>query len=283
MWTETLPAEARAAVKATCGDGAELELVTDRRGCAVWKATGPVRSAAVKVGPGLEGAVIAARETAALAAMGPDGAVLARGHREGVAWLLTPWHHGPSTWEALRAVRDGSAHLAEARRRVVEVCDTVGRLHAAGWVHSDIQPAHAIHTTRGAVLIDYSWAWHPVRFGPSMMFRGGMPHLLAPELAAAVERGVRPVQVSQSAEVYTLAASLWWAITGDWPLDYAACGIDPAKLNAPALRQAIGSGRIPLRAPSSWPTVQNVLASALGHRPNGRPTATQLAALLRSS
>ncbi|MER6121760.1 hypothetical protein ABT173_03470 [Streptomyces sp. NPDC001795] len=282
MKTETLPTEARAAVEATCGDGAELELVTDRRGCAVWKATGPVRSAAVKAGVGLEGAVITARETAALTAMGPGGAVLARGRREGVAWLLTPWHDGPSTWEALRATRDGNADLAEAHGRVVEVCEAVARLHATGWVHSDLQPAHAIHTVRGAVLIDCSWAWHPVRFGPSMMFRGGMPHLLAPEVAAVVERGVCPVQVSQSAEVYTLAASLWWAITGDWPLDYAASGIDPAKLKAPALRQAVGSGRIPLRAPSSWPAMQNVLASALVHRSDGRPTAAQLTAFIRS-
>jgi hypothetical protein len=285
MKTQTLPAEVRAAVDATCGKGADLKLVTDRRGCAVWKATGPVRAAAVKVGTGLEGKPITARETGALTAIGPGDAVLAHGRREDAAWMVTPWHDGPSTWDALRGIRHGSGDLGEAKRYLVELCEAVARLHAAGWVHSDIQPAHAFHTPRGAILIDCSWAWHPQRFAASMLFRGGMPHLLAPELAAAIEHGTRPVQPSQPAEVYALAASLWWATTGTWPLHYTAGGIDPRQLAAAQLRQHIGTGRIPLHAPSSWPGVQDVLEvlmAALGRPPEHRPSAAGLAALLQS-
>ncbi|MET8782978.1 MULTISPECIES: hypothetical protein [unclassified Streptomyces] len=109
-----------------------------------------------------------------------------------------------------------------------------------------------------------------------------MPHLLAPELAASVEAGDRPVTPGRAAEVYTPAASLWWAISGTWPLDYEAAGIDPTKLMAAQLRRAIGSGRLTPRAATTWPTVQGVLTSVIAEPPERRPTAGELAAQLRS-
>ncbi|WP_316741027.1 hypothetical protein [Streptomyces sp. MK7] len=111
-----------------------------------------------------------------------------------------------------------------------------------------------------------------------------MPHLLAPELAAAVEDGMRPVAPSQPAEVYTLAASLWWAITGDWPLDYEGAGADPAQLTASELRRAIGKGAFQVRSPSMWPGVQRVLSTTvLAQPPELRPTAVELAAAVRAA
>ncbi|MGP4089111.1 hypothetical protein [Streptomyces sp. KR55] len=281
MKAETLPSEVHAVLEKECGEGARLDPISDRRGCAVWRVTGPARTAALKVGIGPEGTVITAREGAVLAAMGARDGLLHAGRAESLAWMLTPWHEGPSTWQALQGVRAGTGDLQTARRHVVEVCETVARLHAAGWVHCDLQPGHAIHTARGVSLIDCSWAWHPERLAPSAMFRGGMPHLLAPELAAAVERGELPVAPRPSAEVYTLAASLWWGITGDWPLDYGAAGVDPAWLKAGPLRQVIGSGRVPLRAPTAWASVQEVLHAALAPSPARRPTAAELADALR--
>ncbi|MZG16363.1 hypothetical protein GTY44_23240 [Streptomyces sp. SID5914] len=84
------------------------------------------------------------------------------------------------------------------------------------------------------------------------------------------------------AEVYTLAASLWWAATGDWPRDYAHIGIDPGKVTAPMLRQIIGTRQIPLRRPYPWPDVQQVLAEVLTAPTDRRPTAAELAQRLRS-
>jgi hypothetical protein len=111
-----------------------------------------------------------------------------------------------------------------------------------------------------------------------------MPHLLAPEVAAAVEDGVRPVAPSRPAEVYTLAASLWWAITGGWPLDYGGAGVDPAKLTAAQLRRAIGEGAFRLHSPSVWPGVQRVLAATvLAQPPERRPTAAELAVAVRAA
>ncbi|MEU2298306.1 hypothetical protein ABZ584_13020 [Streptomyces antibioticus] len=280
MKDETVPPEASAAVGVECGEDVALQLISDRRGSAVWKATGPRRSVAVKVGTGPEGTVITAREAAALHAMGRGG-TLANGRGRHRAWMVTPWYDGPSTWEILAGVRAGGGDRAMARRHVAAVCDAVAELHTAGWVHGDLQPGHAIHTPLGVTLIDCSWAWHPSSLLPSHLFRGGMPHLLAPELAAAVEAGALPVTTSRSAEVYTLAASLWWAITGDWPLDYEAVHLDPTGVKAGELREVIGSGRLPLRPPLAWPAVLGVLADALSPDPGRRPTAEALSVLLR--
>lgn len=165
----------------------------------------------------------------------------------------------------------------------MDLCKAVAELHAADWVHADLQPGHAIHARHGVAVIDCSWAWHPARLAPSRLFRGGMPHLLAPELAASVEAGVRPVAPSKAAEVYALAASLWRSITGDWPLDYGAAGLDPAGMPAGQVRQAIGRSCLPLRPASAWPAMQNLLATALGPAPDGRPTAGELAAAISAA
>ncbi|MBD0742950.1 hypothetical protein [Streptomyces sp. CBMA152] len=87
-----------------------------------------------------------------------------------------------------RAAAQPPSHGAEA------LCETVGVLHQAGWVNADLQPHHAIHTPGGVVqLIDSSWAWS-LHLSPSYAFRGGLVHLLPPQLAATVENGARPVQ-----------------------------------------------------------------------------------------
>ncbi|MFI6209114.1 hypothetical protein ACIBAI_22365 [Streptomyces sp. NPDC051041] len=282
MKTETVPPEAGVAVRAVCGDGTDFQLISDRRGSAVWKAAGPRGTVAVKVGTGPEGAVITAREATVLHAMG-RGRLLAHGRGETAAWMVTPWYDGPSTWEALLDVRAGRGDFESARRYVVGVCGAVAELHAAGWVHGDLQPGHAIHTAEGVALIDCSWAWHPAHLGPSHLFRGGMPHLLAPETAAAVEAGEWPVTTSRPAEVYTVAASLWWAITGAWPLAYDAIGLDPARLTAAVLRRVIGARRIPLCDVRVWPGAQGVLGEVLTAPADSRPTAAELAALLRNA
>lgn len=278
MGAEVVPGEAEAAVRAMCGGMASFRLVTDRRGTALLKATGPGAALALKIGAGQEAAVVIAREASVLDALG-HGRLLGCGRDDTAAWMITPWYDGPSTWEALSEVRAGRGSLPQARQLVVDVCRAVADLHASDWVHGDLQPHHALHTRdRGVVLIDCSWAWKPGVLPTSGLFPGGLPHLLAPELAAAVEAGARPLVTTKSGDVYALAASLWWAITGKWPLDYAAAGVNPVGMPAGQLRYVIGSGRIPLYLPKPWPTMQDVLATALRPGPDERPSAVALAA-----
>jgi hypothetical protein len=273
------PPQARQAAEAACGGRVELERITDRRGSAVWKATGPAGAVAVKAGYG-DGAPITGREAAVLDAMGTPGHMVASGHWDGGAWLVTRWFPGPSTSEVFQPVRDGSGGHEAAVSAAVELCQAVADLHASGWVHADLQPSHGIHTPQGVRLVDLSWSWRP-GFEQSGIFRGGIPHLLAPELAASVSRGERPVKPSAEAEVYALAGALWMCVAGVWPLDYVAAGIDRRHTTPDDLRAAIATGRIPLTAPTPWPGFQDVLRSVLAAPFGARPTAADLAAALR--
>jgi serine/threonine protein kinase len=282
MTAETpCPVEARTAAETLCGPGTHLKLISNRRSSVVWQAHGPLKAVAVKVGTGPDGSAITARETTAARRMCTAGAVLAHGRGDALAWMVTPWYDGPSTWEVLHDVRAGTFQPHAAVQHMIDLCDAVAALHQEGWVHGDLQPSHAIHTADGVRFIDCSWSWHPDRLEASHDFRGGLPHLLAPELARSVQDGIRPVAPSASAEVYALAASLWWSITGDWPRDYTRIGIDPGTMTAPVLRQIIGTREIPLRRPIVWPGVQQILADALTTPAEHRPGAAEIARRLR--
>ncbi|WP_344441087.1 hypothetical protein [Kitasatospora nipponensis] len=253
----------------------ELREITDRRGSAVWKATGPLGAVAIKLGHGAdgEGAEITAREAAVLDAL-PEYTVTA-GRSGPDVWYVTPWLAGLSTWELFRPVRDGSDVRSTALAGAVALCRAVAAFHAGGWVHGDLQPAHGIHTAGGVKLIDFAWSW---RMGtdPWREFNGGITHLVAPELAAWITTGPQPVKPSQAADVYALAGVLWTCTTGGWPLDYDAAGIGVKDTSPAELRKAIAAG-IPLTVGRPWPQLQAVLADVLIAPAAERPTADDLA------
>ncbi|MQS11739.1 hypothetical protein F7Q99_05400 [Streptomyces kaniharaensis] len=268
------PDEAVNAAKAICGP-ITLSEITDRRGSAVWKATGTVATLAIKAGYG-EGEEITAREGAVLDQL-PGYTVTVGRYASGV-WYVTPWLTGPSTWDLFKPIRHGDGDHARALAGSADLCRAVAELHAAGWVHGDLQPAHGIHTDHDAKLLDLSWAWSPM-FPPSPLFQGGITHLVAPELAAAVESGERPVRTTIESDVYALAGTLWTCITGRWPLDYDAAGIGP-DVGPSARRAAIAAGAIPLHSAEPWPTAQAPLRAVLRARAQDRPRAAELAVAL---
>ncbi|MFJ1591512.1 hypothetical protein ACIOD0_14860 [Kitasatospora albolonga] len=254
-----------------------LHPVTDRRGSAMWRAVGPNGTAAVKVGFG-DAAYVTAREATVLDRMRLPWYRATHGSAEDAYWIVTPWFAGPSTRETFASVR-GQGDRRDAHQAAVDLCRTVAGLHERGWVHADLQPDHAIHTTTGVRLIDMSWSWRP-GFPESPRFMGGVPHLLAPELAASIEAGDRPVMPSPPAEVYALAGVLWTCVTGRWPLDYGWAGIRPHAIGAASLRQVIATGTIPLDSVRPWPELQLVLEDALLAPASERPTAAQLSDLI---
>ncbi|MGP8301656.1 hypothetical protein ACTPOK_27795 [Streptomyces inhibens] len=269
------PTAARSTAEAACGTPVELKEVSDRRGAAVWKATGPDGAVAIKVGHG-EGVTATRREAAVLDAIGRPDHLLASGEDEGVAWLVTRWFAGPSTWQAFAPVRRGTNGKEGALAASVDLCRAVAELHASGWIHADLQPAHGIHTHHGVQLIDCSWSWRE-GMEPTSEFRGGITHLVAPELAASINAGIQPVTPSAAAEVYALAGTLWTCITGRWPLDYAAAGIEPVQLTPADVRAHIANRRIPLDTVAPWPAFQDILRPVLLGRAGDRPTAAELA------
>ncbi|MFE9613194.1 lipopolysaccharide kinase InaA family protein [Streptomyces sp. NPDC006012] len=276
------PLIGRADAEALAGEPARWEQVTDRRGAAVWQVSGPRGLWALKVGTG-EGAATVARETAVLQqthSLVPGlsyGGRAKGGRGTGSAWLITPWLEGASTWARFESVRQQhDEDRASALAAAVDVCQAVGALHAAGWVHGDLQPHHTVHTSGAVRFIDCTWASGPV-LAPSHTFLGGLLHLMSPELMHRIEAGVRPVVTEPSDEVYALAAGLWWAATGTWHRNYATAGVDPARFTAAVLRRLLLRNRIPCGTIPHWPALERVLLPVLEAPAGARPSAEQLA------
>ncbi|MFC9740465.1 hypothetical protein ACFVKC_21385 [Streptomyces noursei] len=240
------------------GSPATWALIRDRHDHQLWQVHGPRMAVAVKVASGESAARALVREAAALRAMPPGGIRVLHtaddvSCPEPWAWLITPWAAGPTTWDTFKKLRDNSGR-DEARRAAVELCMAVGRLHTAGWVHGDLRPHHAVHTTAGVRLLSCTGASR-IGNAVSATYLGGLVHLLSPRLAAALESTVAGVVLDLADEVYTLAAGLWWAATTTWPLAYADAGIDSSTMTAVELRRAIATARISLAsgAAHSWP------------------------------
>ena len=271
------PPEALKAAEATCGT-VELTGITDRRGCAVWKAAGHTASVAIKFGRG-DGAAVTVREAFVLGQL--PGRQVTTGRAGEGSWLVTPWLQGPSTWRLFGPVRKGIDGHGQALAGAVELCLAVAELHAAGWAHGDLQPAHGIHTEDGVRLLDFAWSWQEGA-RPWPEFRGGITHLVAPELAERIVQDPRSATPTLAADVYALAGTLWTCATGRWPLDYAAAGLPP-KTEPAGRRAAIATGRIPLAPATPWPSLQSALRPVLLDGPDARPTAAELATVLAAT
>ncbi len=232
----------------------------------------------MKVGYG-QGLPVTAREGEVLRLLERSDYLVGAGVTSEVSWIVTRWFEGPSTYKVFEPYRNGEDRQDEALATAVALCRAVADLHAAGWVHSDLQPAHGIHTAQGVRLLDLAWAWRP-GFEPSETFRGGIVHLLAPELAASIGVGIMPVTPSTAAEVYSLAATIWTCVTGRWPLDYAAAAINPQELTPVQLRTRIANRAAPLDSARPWPELQKPLREVLLAPRAARPTAAELGVLL---
>ncbi|MFF2044159.1 hypothetical protein ACFVVX_27430 [Kitasatospora sp. NPDC058170] len=278
----------RTALEQHTGALEEAELVTDRRGIQVWRVTatgGPVAAPgqrlAVKI-PDRAGLIAARREVAALEAIGAQTRNPRSPLIDGGTFTVAPWFDGPSTATLFRAARYGAdlptPGQLDMRAAAAHYCRAVAELHHLGWVHGDLQAAHCIHTESGPRLIDLTNAQGPRQLSEPELntpFTGGLAHLEAPELAAPLGIGRSPVPTYAS-DVYALAASLWAAATGAWPLNYQLAGLDPSTVGTSDLRVAIGTGTIPLATSTVWPELLAVLAAALVPASNDRPTAAQL-------
>ncbi|MFE7593019.1 hypothetical protein ACFU6K_26785 [Kitasatospora sp. NPDC057512] len=273
-------AEAREALRAAeafCGP-VKLKEVSNRRGSAVWKASGSRGVVSIKLGTG-EAAEVTAREASVLDQL-PGYTVTVGRFADGV-WYVTPWLAGPSTWQVFRPLRKGEGGKDEALAAAVGLCRAVADFHADGWVHGDLQPAHGIHGEDGTVrLLDFAWS-RRLDSTPWPTFDGTMIHLTAPELAARIINGPQPVATTQTADVYALAGTLWTSVTGTWPLDYDTVGLDkgtPVK----AIRKAIAHRAVPLSTAMPWPAFQARLRYVLLAAPDERPTAAELAKLIEA-
>ncbi|MEU6233691.1 hypothetical protein [Kitasatospora sp. NPDC047058] len=283
----------REAVEKSTGCLVEAEPITNRRGVQVWRVTvaggpdaEPGQRLVVKIvtSAGCGPALAPRREISVLRAIARQTLCAQAPLIDGDGFTVAPWFEGPSTWGVFEAARSsrvvGAAERRDMRDAGARFCRAVAELHRLGWVHADLQAAHCIHTAAGARLIDFANAQGPRPLPETELngaFAGGMTHVEAPELAALLAVG-RPAVPTYASDVYALAASLWTAATGHWPLDYSAAGVGLQSATPAELRAAIGTGVLPLdRHGTGWPELLDALTPALDPQPRNRPVAAQLA------
>ncbi|MFD9595600.1 phosphotransferase [Kitasatospora sp. NPDC059973] len=186
-------------------------------------------------------------------------------------------------WDALEAAHR-SADTAAERRSILttaaEAAEALAELHAAGWTHGDLQPDHVVFEDDAVRIIDLACAQGPVPM-PFYVHRGGMTHTTAPEVAASVIGSTEHIATTPEADVWSLAASLFWSWTRTPPTDYR----DPDSGRAELLAD-IATGRLRDLAavrPWSFPPFEDAVLAGLAHDPARRPSAAVLARFLRST
>ena len=108
-----------------------------------------------------------------------------------------------------RVKRDGPLPWAAAARYIADIADGLSLLHTKDVIHRDVKPANILLDTDidEALLTDFGIAARLADPGTI----AGTPRYMAPEAFQG--------EVSPALDVYALAASLFWLVTGDAPFD----------------------------------------------------------------
>jgi eukaryotic-like serine/threonine-protein kinase len=167
-------------------------------------------------------------------------------------------------------IRERGALGAEAARSIIgQVAAALAAAHAVGIMHRDVKPSNILITDRGeAKLADFGVARQT---GDATLTQTGMvigtPAYLAPEVA----QGAPP---SPASDVWSLGATLFAAVEGEPP--FTATNSDPLTVLVRIISEPAPAAR---RAGALQPLV----ARMLDQQPAGRPSAAEVADLLRAN
>ncbi|WP_055557630.1 protein kinase [Streptomyces sp. NBRC 110028] len=251
-------------------------LVLDRRGSTVWEVETQQGLYAVKLGYPIKAtseweaqewtALAPAREGAILQQL--DRGNVSYGEWEHGTWNVQPWHQGNSLYDLWQPHRAEGASSEPDLSEALSCAEAVAALHATGWAHGDIQPAHLIISDEGTALIDLALAQGgDIPTAYDFSYRGCLVHYESPEISRSVlETGT--ATPTMTADVYALGASLFISATGLRHVEY------PDDVSRKDQRQAIVDG--PHR-PVNVPGVLGKLIDAmLSSEPADRPTSAEV-------
>jgi serine/threonine protein kinase len=195
------------------------------------------------------------------------------GDSEGGRWLAVPWIDGRSVWEVFAPARDGQAtddQQTAIRQTARAALAALQRLHKAGWIHGDMQTENALLAGDAIEFIDYDNAHHPDLPLPHP-YRGGLIHVIAPELAQqlAATGEEQHVPLTAAAELFALGASLYWAWTGLRITDYRG---DPAGAHADLYADIAAGHRRDLTVDRPWndPELEQLILGSTRPEPQAR-------------
>ncbi|WP_415953646.1 lanthionine synthetase LanC family protein [Streptomyces sp. KLOTTS4A1] len=230
---------------------------------------------------------------------------LGSGLLDGRPYLVTAWCPGVDSETAARALRERST--GEDRPGLLALVRAVARafarVHEAGVVHGDVHPNNVLVDATGSgeiTIIDFGLAAVPgdgpaalpggergdEREGgpgdvpggepggePGAAPRGGIGPFLDPGYVTAALESRPPPPVSAAAEQYSLAALLYYLVSGT---PYREFSLERREM----FRQIAEDPPLPFarRGVAPWPGLENVLRRALRKEPGERfPSLTRLA------
>lgn len=172
------------------------------------------------------------------------------------------------------AARVGLA-LHEAARFVQQIATGIGRIHAAGMVHRDVKPANVL--LQGDEILVSDLEMCELLDAAGHASRNGSWCTLAPEVA--VDGGLCSIR----SDVYSLGATAFYLLTGEYPVDHRLPRLEQKRLIergeirdvrrlAPHVPQSVGA--VVRRALAFDPTrrfaTSEDLGNALAHAMKGR-------------
>jgi serine/threonine protein kinase len=202
-------------------------------------------------------------------------ALLDFGTHEGRFYFALEYCPGGSV-EALRRRLGGRVPLPATLRIAVDALEGLAAAHEAGFVHRDLKPDNVLLGETGAArLADFGLAKSFQQAGLSGMTATGAVagtfQFMAREQLTSY-REVRP-----TTDVWSMAATLYFLLTGQYPRDFE--GQDP-------LAVILRGGVVPLRRrdPSLPEDLAAVIDKALDDEPSRRfPTAREFVSVLRGA
>ncbi|MEH6373265.1 protein kinase [Streptomyces sp. KLMMK] len=278
--SETAPHELLTAVLGPITPSSQ-RLVLNRRGSTVWDVESDEGRYAVKLGYPIEATPEWPAQEWTARAPGREGVILrhlgvdaTHGEWERGTWNVQPWREGTSLydlWEPCRAEKAGKEpDLGDA----LSCTQALASLHAHGWAHGDIQPAHLLVGTDRTHLIDLALAHGgPIPDAYDFPSQGCLVHYEAPEISKSVLATGYAVPTME-ADVYALGASLLISATGWRAVAY------PDDAPRAVQRQAVVDG--PHRPVTVAGPLGKVIEAMLSPVPGDRPTSAEVCRALSS-
>ncbi len=154
-------------------------------------------------------------------------------------WLSMHWQEGDTLAVFIKTWATGEMSNAELIALLIRVCARFEALHTLGWMHGDVQPRHILIEQDQIILLDWGLAH---RLGDiEFPYQGAMVHFVAPEVARAQIERVSRIAYDVLSEVYALAASMFYAVTGRVVPDYGV--VDLKTLSLDEKRACVASGK----------------------------------------